>query len=303
MILICDHRGQGLEPALRPLREAGFELDSTRSLRETRTRLMAEVPALIVVDPLAGGGLIELEEVDRLRGQRSRAPVLLVCDPNDPRPAVQAARALGTKAWDLIRRDAPIEEFLIRIERLLAHSAQFDELDDLRYHAAHDDRTGLLRPRFFQARLGEHFSAAQRHGLSLSLVILDLDDFGQVNKVFDHTVGDQVIARVGRAIRESQRTEDVAGRLGGDEFAILLPYTGPVEAAAAVRRLRDTLAALSDEIEASGVKVPVSASIGFETTNGADLDSVETLRRHAEIALRQAKRDGGNRGVYYRLLK
>ena len=76
-----------------------------------------------------------------------------------------------------------------------------------------------------------------------------------------------------------------------------------VEAAAAVRRLRDTLAALSDEIEASGVKVPVSASIGFETTNGADLDSVETLRRHAEIALRQAKRDGGNRGVYYRLLK
>ena len=300
MILICDHRGNGLEESLRPLREAGLELEATRTLRETRDRLVAEPPSLLVIDPRAGGGLVELEEIDRLRGQEPRAPILLVTDPGDPGPALQAARALGGEAWDLVRRDAPLEEFLIRIERLMAQSEQSGELDSLRYHAAHDDRTGLLRPRFFQARLLEHFSAAQRHHLELALVLLDLDDFGRVNKVYDHTVGDQVITRVGRAIQETLRAEDVAGRLGGDEFAIVLPYTGPIEAAAAVRRLRDTLAALSGTIRPEGQGIPVGASIGFETTDGTDIESVQLLRRHAEIALRRAKRAGGGRGVYFR---
>lgn len=302
MILICDHRGDGLEESLRPLREAGLEFEATRTLRETRERLVVESPRLLVLDPLAGGGMVELDEIDRLRGESPRAALLLVIDPADPRPALKAARTLGGDTWDLVRRDAPPEELLLRIERLLRQSEQSGELDSLRYHAAHDDRTGLLRPRFFQSRLNEHFSAAQRHHLDLAFVLLDLDDFGQVNKRWDHTVGDQVIARVGRAIEETLRAEDVAGRLGGDEFAIVLPYTRPVEAAVAVRRLRDTLAGLSGKIrpEEGREGIPVGASIGFETTNGTDLESVEILRSHAEVALRRAKRAGGGRGVYYR---
>ncbi len=302
MILVCDHRGKGLEATLRPLREAGFQLDSTSSLLETRERLAAEAPSLIVLDPLASGGLVELEEVERLRGEGSRAPVLLVCDPEDPRPAFSAVRALGANSWDLVHRDAPLEEFALRIERLLHQAAQFDEIDDLRFRAAHDDRTELLRPRFFEARLAEQFSAAARHGLDLGLVLLDLDNFGQVNKDHDHTIGDLVIARVGRAIRDSLRTEDIAGRLGGDEFALILPFAGPIEAASVVHRLAKTLHALSGRVGGPDLNIPVSASLGFETIAGAEVDSPQVLRRHAEQALRQAKRLGGNRGVYYRSL-
>lgn len=302
MILICDHRGAGLEARLRPLREAGFELDTTTSLLETRERMAAEEPLLVVLDPLAAGGLVELEELERLRADHGCPPVLLVCDPEQPRAAVSALRALSAESWDLVHRDAPVEEYALRIERLLSQAEQEDELDDLRFHAAHDDRTELLRPRFFEERLREHVSAAARHGIDLALVLLDLDRFGQVNKDFDHTVGDLVIARVGRAVRESLRTEDVAGRLGGDEFALILPFAGPLEAASAVHRLASTLRALSGRVGAPEIHVPVSASLGFETLRGGDVDSPETLRQHAEIALRHAKRSGGDRGVYYRSL-
>ena len=302
MILLCDHRGGGLDRLLAPLEAAGFRIRVSRNLRETREALLQESPSLLVIDPLAGGGHVELEQVERLRGDARPLPVLVVADPSAPAPAVEATRALGGRGWDLVHRDAPVEEVLLRIERLLAGAREAGELDELRYRAAHDDRTELLRPRFFQQRLAEHFSAAQRHGFDVALVLIDLDDFGRVNKDFDHTVGDLVIARVGEAIRRTLRAEDVAGRLGGDEFAVVLPYTGAVEAAHAVRRLRDRVRALSGPVPGSEQPVRVSASIGFETFDGRDLDSVSTLRHHAELALRHAKRSGGDRGVYYRSL-
>jgi diguanylate cyclase (GGDEF)-like protein len=108
---------------------------------------------------------------------------------------------------------------------------------------------------------------------------------------------------VGEAIRRALRTEDIAGRIGGDEFAVLLPYTRPIEAAHVVRRLRDEIQRLSGSLRGAAGEVEISASLGFETFDGADLDSLETLRLHAEIALREAKRLGGGRGVYYRSLE
>lgn len=301
-LLLCDHRGGGLDRLVAPLRDAGFEVHSTRSLRETRESLRGAAPDLLVIDPLAAGGQVELEELERLRGGAHPLPVLVVADPSDPAGAVLATRALTPRGWDLVHRDAPLEEVLFRIERLLLGVREQGEIDELRYRAAHDDRTELLRPRFFQKRLAEHFSAAQRHGFELGLVLLDLDDFGRVNKDFDHTIGDLVIARVGEAIAKSLRTEDVAGRLGGDEFAVVLPYTGPVEAAHAVRRLGERIRALSGPVPGAERELRVSASIGFETFADHDPESVGALRLHAELALRHAKQAGGDHGVYYRSL-
>ena len=303
MILVCDHRGSGLEELLRPLAGTRLELSVTRSPRETRAALVALRPALVVIDPVSGRGQVELEELERSRRAGERTPVLLVCDPSDPLASLEAARALRSRTWDLVYRSAPVEEYLVRIERLMQQVEELDELEEMRWRAAHDDRTELLRPLFFQARLVEHVSAAQRHGLPLALILCDLDDFGQINKQFDHTIGDEVIARVGQTIRANLRAEDVAGRMGGDEFAVLLPYTKPIDAARTVNRLRDTIHALSGELGTDRRFVPVSASIGFETMGQqGDLepDSHLRLRLNAERALRRAKVMGGNRGVYHR---
>jgi diguanylate cyclase (GGDEF)-like protein len=218
---------------------------------------------------------------------------------------VESLAALADGAWDVIRRDAGAAELVLRVERLLAEARRAGELAEMRYRALHDDRTHLLRPAAFQQRLEEHFSAAGRHGFELALLLVDLDGFGRVNKRFDHTVGDRVIESVGEAIRRNLRAEDVAGRLGGDEFAVLLPYTKKIEAAHVVTRLRDEIHKLSGPVPQSGGEgaLAISASIGFETYDGTDLESADELRAHAEVAMREAKRAGGNRGAYYRGLR
>lgn len=299
-LLLCDHRGAGLARATGPLRGAGHVVELSETLRATRAALEESVPDLVVLDPLVAAAGVELEELRTALAGSPATPVLILSDPEDPGPALAAAAALGRTVQGLLRRDATTEELGWQVGRLLQEGARARELSDLRYRASHDDLTDLLRPLYFQARLQEHVSASQRHKLELALVLIDLDRFGQVNKSFDHTVGDRVLAFVAHAIRENLRSEDVAGRIGGDEFAIVLPYTGPLQAAATVRRLGQMIAALSGPVEGSTVELEVGASLGFETTEAGSVDSVEILRAHAEVALRRAKQAGGNQGVYYR---
>jgi diguanylate cyclase (GGDEF)-like protein len=302
LILVCDHRGEGLEASLAPLAEAAMRTEVTRRVRETYDRLAELEPDALVLDPLVEGGHAELEHLSEARGARGMPPLLLVVDGARPESGVAACAAAGLELFDVVHRGARFDEYRLRIERLVQWKQHGAELAELRHRALHDDRTDLLRPRAFQQRLTEHFSAAERHKLDLALVLVDLDRFGAVNKRFDHTVGDRIIAKVGEAIRGSLRTEDVAGRLGGDEFAILLPYTKKVDAAHVTKRLRDRIRATSGRFEGAGEIIAVSASLGFETFDGHDLEGIDALRSHAEIALRAAKRAGGDRGMYYRAL-
>ena len=296
-ILVADHRGGELEARAAFLAGRAYEVVRSSSLRATVRQLAAQRPDLVLFEPLTQRGEEELVAVDLARGE---VPLLLQCDRTDREAPQRAGRALSGGAWDLVFRDAPDEELELRVARLFEQAALLRERNTLLHQASHDDRTDLLRPKAFQARLAEHFSAAQRHQLELALVLLDLDKFGTVNKRHDHTVGDAIIAKVGEVIRRNLRTEDVAGRLGGDEFAVLLPYTGKLNAASVVSRLRAAIAKLSGRFEGAREDVAVSASIGFETFDGRDLDSLETLRRHAEVALRQAKTRGGNQAIYFR---
>ncbi len=307
-LLLADHRGDRLYGDLQPLEWAGYTLRVTRSLRETVAALSESTYDAVVIAPLVESGRVELETLDRLRAERG-LPVLVVTCNQGVGPSIAAAAALHQGPWDLIHAGAPVEEVLMRVSRLARDAASHGELEELRWRAHHDERTGLLRPDVFAARLQEHFSAAQRHHMNLALVLVDLDRFGAINKEFDHTVGDAVIASVGEAIRGQRRAEDVAARLGGDEFALVLPYTRRVEAALVVRRLCREVRALSHMApaefrgtEEAPRRVEVSASVGFETYDGSDLQSPEVLRRHAEIALRESKLGGGNQALYYRSL-
>jgi diguanylate cyclase (GGDEF)-like protein len=302
LLFVCDHRGEGAADLLPALTTAGYRVEVSRMLRASLELLARAAPDVILLDPLASGAAVELEAIASVlqRAQKS-VPVLVVAETVSV-PALLRAAERGL--WDLVHRDAPAEEYVMRLTRLLRQAEHTRELEEVRYRAAHDDRTDLLRPHNFSVRLREHFSAAQRHQFDLALMIIDLDKFGQINKRYDHTVGDALITRVGEAIRKQLRTEDVAGRLGGDEFAVLLPYTSPSDAANVVQRLVDRIRELSGPIPGAGEPIEAGASIGFETYNGKaqDLADVDALRRHAERALRVAKRSGGNRGVYYRTL-
>lgn len=317
-ILFCDHRGEHSEAILQVLKDLGQDVVGTRFLRQSLESLMTMEPSIVIVDSLARQGLVELRALDNARQtvvknqasqsangasvQPTIAPIgfLIVADGDLPR--VSGEDPLAGGPWDVIRRDAPLEEWQLRLDRLRAGCQQATHMSELAHRASHDALTGLLRKDSFQERLSEHFSAAQRHHFEMALVLLDLDDFGIVNKQHNHVVGDRIIQKVGEAIRHALRTEDVAGRLGGDEFGIVLPYTGKVDSTAVVNRLRDAISNLSGHIPGAKSDIRVATSLGFETFNGSDVDTLVNLRLNAERALRVSKERGGNQGVYFRTL-
>ena len=303
-ILVCDHRGEGLDLRLAPLRDAGFALEASTSLRRSLATLEHRTHDAIVLSALARPGTVELSALEHARsaGDPPAVPLLVLASPKDEEAAVRADRLLASGLWDLVHSGTAVQEIAVRLRRLVDLARQERVMRDLRHRASHDDRTDLLRPEAFEKRLVEHFSAAQRHHHEMAFVLIDLDRFGSINKLHDHTVGDSLITSVGEVIRNALRVEDAAGRLGGDEFAVILPYTKKIDAAGVVRRLAEEIKKLSGTPPGAKGPIDVSASIGFETFDGADVDSLKTLRGHAERALRVAKTQGGNRGIYYRSL-
>ncbi len=322
-VLVCDHRSQGLGGQLRLLNPGLFAFSHSRSLRSSLLGLNEDRPDAIILASAASGGKVELSALSRARSAAggkpgSPVPLLIIAGAADREAALRADQILQDNLWDVVPESTEPEEIALRLRRLLVAARREKEMNDLRHRASHDDRTDLLRPKAFQSRLDEHFSAAKRHKYELALVLIDLDRFGQINKVHDHTVGDDLISKVGEVIRTTLRVEDAAGRiesgtapnaddaagrLGGDEFAVILPFTEKVNAALVVNRLLVAIKQLSGTPRGAKSHIDVSASIGFETFDGNDLDSLPTLRDHAEQALRVAKVQGGNQGVYFRSLE
>jgi len=300
VVLWCDHRGAGWNDRADAFADRGWTIRRSSTLAESARLAQSAQATVAVVDRLTHHNGRELEALVQAGGHA--LGVLAVVDDVAPASPWEGVEAWPQAPWDVVRRSASADEIALRVELLHRQVAAHRESERLRHLATHDDRTDLLRPHVFQHHLRAHFSASQRHHLHMALLLIDLDEFGSINKIYNHTLGDEIIARVGGAIRASLRAEDVAARLGGDEFGVLLPYTRKVDAASVVLRLLEEIGRVSCASNSDAPPVRVTASIGFETFGGADMRSVGELRLHGEEALRQAKRSGGDRGVYYRSL-
>jgi diguanylate cyclase (GGDEF)-like protein len=150
--------------------------------------------------------------------------------------------------------------------------------------ATSDPLTGLANHRTFHERLKTEVARALRHGRPLTLAIVDLDQFKEINDNAGHGAGDKVLAAVADELRRAARTEDVLARIGGDEFALLLPETSSIDALAFVERLRATIAAEP----VNGYRVTLSAGISDIT----HATSAEQLFRFADGALYWSKAKG-----------
>jgi len=159
----------------------------------------------------------------------------------------------------------------------------------LRHQALHDTLTGLPNRALLRDRLEHGLHLAQRDGVPLALLLLDLDGFKRVNDTRGHDVGDLLLQVVADRLRVTLRAADTVGRLGGDEFAALLPGATTAGATEAARAL---LSALAAPVALGGQTVVVGASVGIALfpAHGAD---AATLLRRADAAMYAAKRAGG----------
>jgi len=165
--------------------------------------------------------------------------------------------------------------------------------DELRELATTDTLTGLPNRRAFIARLEEEHARIRRFPQQQAAVLmLDIDDFKQVNDTHGHAVGDVVLCRVAEQIRGGIREVDACGRLGGEEFAVVLTGAVPAAAVEFAERLRRAVAAAT--VSHQGRQITVTVSIGVSAL-GKDDDSADAALLRADRALYRAKASGRNR--------
>lgn len=158
--------------------------------------------------------------------------------------------------------------------------------------ATHDGLTGLNNRRHLFTLAANEVQRALRYHTPLSLLILDIDHFKQVNDVYGHQLGDVTLQKVARLFQTMVRDVDISGRYGGDEFCLLMPGTDGFYAKKAADRILDMVHDL-EILTDKGVH-HISVSIGMATLSEQDT-SFEDLLQHADVALYDAKQNGRDR--------
>lgn len=167
-----------------------------------------------------------------------------------------------------------------------------DELESL---AIHDGLTGLYNRLEFHRRLTEEVERSQRYGRSLSLLILDIDQFKTINDTYGHLAGDEVLRSISAMLNVEARAVDKVARLGGDEMAVILPDTPGPNAFRVAERIRSVVASQAITV-APGQEVKSTVSIGLASFP-ADARLPDDLIAKADQALYAAKAAGRNQVV------
>lgn len=162
------------------------------------------------------------------------------------------------------------------------------------HQALHDELTGLPRRKLLYDRLQQSILQARREHHSAALLIMDLDHFKEINDTLGHQSGDELLKQVGQRLQEALRKSDTVARLGGDEFAILAPNCNVSQA---IQLASKTTRVMEPPHFINGMEVAIQPSIGIALypEHGED---TESLVRHADVAMYQAKQHSGGIAVY-----
>jgi diguanylate cyclase (GGDEF)-like protein len=306
-ILVVDDSRVQLEWLVQLLEREGYAVSAASDGKEAIRKVRTEAPDLVLLDmilPDMDG--LEVLRIVKARREEQFFPVIILSVKSDLDTKVTGLR-LG--ADDFLAKPFAEAEILARCAAMLRIKHLQERLREvqkkLEEQTVTDSLTGLKNRRFFDERLPEEFRRAQRYGDYLSLIMIDLDHFKEVNDRHGHPAGDAVLRDAASLIRGSIRDPDICARYGGEEFAVILPKTHMSGALAVAERIWCELGAKEYAIPPSVPPGPgadaaaprtvrVTASIGIAFYPSKDISSGELLLRYADQALYQGKRAGRN---------
>lgn len=153
-----------------------------------------------------------------------------------------------------------------------------------------DPMTGLANRRDMMEKIEQEHSRAQRHNRTYSIILVDIDNFKQINETHGLNVGDDVLVEISCVLRECVRNEDICSRWGGEEFLFLLPETEIEGARSVAEKINQTIAMTEFKVNRPGIRTTVSLGLCMYQPGQTASDCLKL----ADIALHQAKQNGKN---------
>ena len=291
-LLILEDRPEDAELALRELRRAGFDPSWRRVDDEAGFKANLDPELDLVLADYHQPQFDALRALKLMQDAGLEIPFVIVSGAVGDDLAVAAVRQ---GAMDYVLKDRlgrlgtavknAIEQSELRRRQRLAQAA-------LEHHALHDSLTNLPNRLMLREELDRMIGGRSR--APLSLLLLDIDNFKEINDSFGHQVGDVLLRQIGPRLRERLEVGNMIARLGGDEFAILLPGA---DVAHASRVAHSLLRALEPPFLSEEHALEVTASIGIAASPDHGT-AAETLLQRADVAMYAAKRSGGSYAVY-----
>ncbi len=186
-------------------------------------------------------------------------------------------------------------EVLVTLTDVIGHRLEtLDLIEKLRQQAVIDDLTGVYNRRFFDERLQRELDRAKRYGREITLTVMDIDHFKEVNDNLGHPQGDLLLKEFARLLEQHTRNADIVCRLGGDEFAIILPETDLTKASHLAEKLRREVERTSfHNLTTEGEPVSITISVGVADGERGTI-SAPSLYSKADVALYDSKDAGRN---------
>jgi diguanylate cyclase (GGDEF)-like protein len=284
-ILVLDDDEEYTDVISLTLEDAGLH---TKAINDP-TKIIGEVlefnPDLVILDmymPEVNG--MEIAQILRQHESCCDIPLLFLSAETDP--AIRAA-ALNIGVDDFLMK--PVDhKYLVSAVANRAQRARA-----LATKIYRDSLTQLLVHDEIKKQLAIQISAAQRRGTELSYIILDLDNFKQINDTYGHLTGDQVIKSLASLLRRSFRRDDILGRYGGEEFVAIMQDTSMADAAIVVERVRDEFSQIGHSSEIDGELFYATFSAGISSY--PNFVEPEALQSSADRAMYGAKKSGRNK--------
>jgi diguanylate cyclase (GGDEF)-like protein len=187
---------------------------------------------------------------------------------------------------------ACIISLMVAAYLLRSNSIRRQLVKNLQEQATTDELTGLVNRRKFMEAAQSELKRAARFHHPLSVALLDIDRFKDINDRYGHGAGDKALIAIAKILQENIRETDIAARLGGDEFILILPETKAQSTYEIMERCRLALAERTIDLDGSAVKLTISVGIASLRNNK---ETLEALVERADQALYQAKNSGRNR--------
>jgi len=249
--------------------------------------------AIVVTDFVLEGmqtGMSVIRAVRALPGRKRELPILALSSIDSIARRVEILRA---GANDFVTKPVIAEELAARLGNLLMLRELFDQLEAqhelVKEMALHDRLTSLHNRHHLDAEMPALMADAQAKGSPLTLVVVDIDHFKNINDRYGHSRGDEVLIAVADILRGIVRGRQLVARYGGEEFVLVLPGSSTIQAGLATERLRERIEA------ARPGGIPVTASFGVATLRPGE--NFDQLFSRADAAVYEAKRGGRNQVV------